>query len=103
MTVYAERLNIANVLALPFNWACVDVSLASGASGTDVDDIIVSFGIAVDPCVGIPLGIPVIAGFGFETIVDVSNDEANGTFDVWSANGASGTYGANGTFSPTRG
>lgn len=97
MIVYIDRLNIVNVLALAFKCACVDVSIESDANGTDVDDITVSLCAVLDSCVA----------FGFATIVAVSNDGDNGTFDVWSGNGASGTYGANGgTFSvpaPKRG
>lgn len=84
------------MLAAPFKWACVDVSTGSGANGTDVDDITVwTDEAAFASCVA----------FGFVRMVVVSNgDAANGTLDVWSGNGANGTYGANGTLStPKRG
>lgn len=100
MIVYIDRLYIVNVLALPFNWACVDVSIGSGANGTDGDDITVSVCVVFGSCAGIPAALAFIT-----VVVVVSNDGDNGTFDVCSGNGASGTYGANdGTLSgPLRG
>lgn len=97
--VYTEMLNIANVVALDC-WPVCFAESGNGASGTDdvVDEAIVWLSVVVS-CIG-------AAAFELATFVVISGIGANGAngtgfcwYIPWSAIGASGTFGANGTVS----